>query len=86
MSFMDYTPALSSDTISWYIYLEVFLRGNFDDVVTVNTAVKRIETVIGIKYSQKYIIVLGTVDRSALPISWELYRNKTHYFNELSVS
>ena len=47
MSFMDYTPALSGDDVSWYIYLEVFLRGNFDDVVTINTAVKKIETVRG---------------------------------------
>ena len=35
----------SSDPITFYVYQEVFLRGNLDDLLVINTAVKLIGTV-----------------------------------------
>ena len=65
MSLMDFTPDKStkkstSGTMSWYIYLEVFLRGNFDDVVTINSVVKNLEpvSITLFTYHSHYIVLL----------------------------
>lgn len=47
MSLVDYSAykVSDSDPISFYIFLDVFLRGSLDDLLVINTAVKKISTV-----------------------------------------
>ena len=44
MSFIDYSAIKATDSgpVTFYIYQEVFLRGNLDDLLIINKAVKSI--------------------------------------------